>query len=302
MEYITELEKLCFKQNSNLYKVPTPSHLATFAALVSTLLSGNVTDAAKQADAIDYLLIKYVDIPSGLVFYGLEEKLVDGKFTYGWGSYFLNRSYTSNALIEAPHPLFDQYTPQMAAHIFRESRSKGFLLAGSHRYANGRDANDKDFADVAHLKKSIFQEVHKAWLGSTGSVVTFQIHGYSASNSSHRKIPSGVDIVLSNGDGSLSNEILALDQLLEDKGFDTCAYNTLSVTDLRNKQVNGVSVSGDAFQSLGATSNTQGQYSRSLKRTFVHIEMESEIRSDSNKRNLAANVIAQAISNSVLID
>ncbi|WP_460205894.1 hypothetical protein [Scytonema sp. NUACC21] len=302
MEYVTELEKLCFEQDSNLYRVPTPSQLATFAALASTLLSGSITDLAQQADAIGYCLIKYADIPSGLVFYGLEAKLVDSKPTHGWGSYFLNRSYTSKALIEAPHPSFDRYTPEMAARIFRESRSKGFLLAGTHRYSNGRDPSNKDFADVAHVKESIFQEVHKVWIGSTDSVVTFQIHGYKASNSSHHKIPLGVNFIISNGDGSLSNEVLTLDRLLEDKGFDARAYNTLSVKDPRNIQVNGVGVSGDTFESLRATSNIQGQYSRSLKKTFVHIEIESKVRSNSEQRNLAADIIAQAILNSASID
>ena len=100
--------------------------------------------------------------------------------------------------------------------------------------------------------------------------------------------------MLSNGDGSISDEIIRLDGLFEAEGFLTYAYNTLPVGDPLNVLVNG-GVSGATFSSLAATTNVQGIYTRSLGGTFVHVELEQSIRFDMGNRDLAATAIANAI-------
>jgi len=160
-------------------------------------------------------------------------------------------------------------------------------MAGAHRNANGTGT-----ADVAHLADSIFQEVHKAWVGPAAQTVAWQIHGYKGSN--HPSIPAGTDAVLSAGDGGVSSEILRLDVAFADWGFLCYAYNTLDPSDPLNVAVNET-YPGTTFSSLGATTNVQGIYSNSLGGSFVHVELEQSIRFDAWNRSSAAQLIAGAV-------
>jgi hypothetical protein len=49
------------------------------------------------------------------------------------------------------------------------------------------------------------------------------------------------------------------------------------------------------FTSLAATQNEQGRLSRSLGGAFVHVELETSIRSKEDMREAAASVIASAM-------
>lgn len=132
----------------------------------------------------------------------------------------------------------------------------------------------------------------------------WQIHGFSLDN--HPSFPAGTDVVLSNGDGGVSQEIKNLDAALEAVNFinDTqtlsFAYNTLDVSDPDNQAVNG-NVDGSDFSPLGGTLNVQGIHTRSIGGTFVHIELEQSIRLDGtlqedlDNRELAGIAIAGAI-------
>jgi hypothetical protein len=60
-----------------------------------------------------------------------------------------------------PHVLFDQNTEPIGAKVFQRAGSRGFILAGAQRNADGQGT-----ADVAHLSNTIFYAVHQAWNGA----------------------------------------------------------------------------------------------------------------------------------------
>lgn len=286
VDKVEALKDLAFDVGTGPYVAPTVGERASFATLAGTLRSENLILAETQAAALDYDLVEYTDNVSGNVYHGLTEQLVLGEQTRGWGSYFVNFNADTTPLIEVPHPRFDTRTWEIGALVFRQADAQAFLMAGAHRNTDGLGT-----ADVAHLPTSIFHEVHQTWNGLGGQNVPWSIHGF---NDANHAFPAGTDVVLSNGDGSVSSEVIALDAEFEGEGFLTFAYNTLPALDPVNVIVNGVE-DGTTFSSLAATTNVQGIYSRGIGGRFVHIEMEQSIRFNANNRQLAANAISAAL-------
>ena len=281
------LRNLSFTSGSNDYVAPTVGQQSNFRDLASSLLTSNVGMADVQAAALNYELVQYTDLPSGQVYLGVREILSMGNQTLGWGSYFVNQGYSSNVLLEVPHPRFDTNSWDIAARTFRQSEARGYLMAGAHRNANGSGT-----ADVAHKTDTIFHQVHEVWNGLNGETPAWSIHGFAIAN--HPTFPTGTDVVNSNGDGGVSSEVVSIDGNFEDQGFLSHAYNTLHDLDPLNVAVNEA-VSGGTFSGLGATTNVQGIYSRGIGGVFVHIEMEQSIRFDETNRQLAADAITASL-------
>ena len=284
VSHVESLRDLTFISGSNDYVAPTIAQRDNFALAAATLLSGDIATAETQAAVVNYDVVQYTDNVSTDVYYGLRERI--NASTRGWGSYFVNLNAAHEVLVEAPHPRFDTRSWEVVARAFRDSDARGFMMAGAHRNANGLGT-----ADVAHLSESIFQEVHKAWVGGSAERTTYSIHGFDDANHS---FPAGTDAVLSSGDGLVSTFVSALDDQLDAAGFLSYAYNTLDVNDPANVDVNEAVV-GTTFTSLGGTTNVQGVYSRSLGGDFVHVELEQSIRFDSGNRTIAAGALSSAI-------
>lgn len=284
---VSDLKSKVFAANSGLYVVPSAQQRSDFSLLAGAVRAGNDAQADLLAAPLGYEVVRYTDQVSADIYLGVREILVGGEQTVGWGSYFVNLSFATDVLIEAPHPLFDTNTPEIAARVFRDSAARGFLMAGAHRNANGEGT-----ADVAHLAESVFQEVHKVFNGPGALTTGYSIHGFNLAN--HGAFPPGTDVVASNGDGGIGAGIVALDLGFESRGFDLYAYNTLAANDPLNQAVNG-GIPGPTFSGLGGTTNQQGQYSRGLGGKFVHIEMEQSIRFNASNRVAAAAAITEAI-------
>ncbi len=284
---VQRLKNLAFGANSNLYVPPTTAQTASFLTLALDVRAGNYDQAETEANSLNYTLTDFSDTGTGRSYYELTENLVGGKQTLGWGSYFYNPSFAADALVEVPHTLADINTEDIGSQTFQYANARGFLMAGAHRDANGTGT-----ADVAHLDTSIFLAVHEAWNGPTGATTAWQIHGFDPSE--HTDFPANTAAVLSDGAGNVGNRQIALDSQFEARGFQTYVYDTLATNDPKNVQVNG-SVSGSTFSSLGATTNVEGQYSRSIGGTFVHDEMSTIIRDSATNRSAAAHAIAAAI-------
>ncbi len=282
---LKKIKKFALPKNSNLYQPPTTNDLESFKVLANALISLDIDTALNKASDINYELVRFVDTPTQQVLYGLREKHIDNYPMRGWGSYFINVSYKTDALIEIPHILFDLFSEEIGAKVFLMSAARGVLIAGAHRNANGTGT-----ADVCNPIKSIFQEVHKAWVLS--KTKTWQIHGFSISTKS--KLPVITQSVLSSGQSNVSTEVLDLSKRMNNRGFLTHIYNKLSGSALLNQLVNQ-NVAGTAFSHLGATENVQGIYCRSLGNPFIHVELDKSIRFSTTERDVVARVIADSI-------
>ncbi len=282
---VNRLKRLAIPKDSNRYQPPTADELKSFSSLANALLSQDFNGVLNKANALNYELVQFFDTPTGQVLYGVREKLVQGRTTRGWGSYFINPACRTNALVEVPHVLFDRFSEEIGAKTFLISAAYGFLIAGAHRNANGIGT-----ADVCHSISSVFQEVHKAWV--LPKIKTWQIHGFGILT--RPTLPNGTQSVLSDGQGTVSSEVLDLSQRMNAQGFQSYIYNQSLASPLLDQQVNQ-GVAGTTFSHLGGTRNKQGIYCHSIAESFIHIELDQSIRDNSAYRDVVARIIAGSI-------
>jgi hypothetical protein len=282
---IKRLKQIAPAKHSHQYRPPNTKELETFRALADALHANNLNRAAKLANQLNYCLIRFREQSTQQSLLGLLEKRTEPETMRGWGSYFLNPSANTNALTEAPHILFDRFTPEIAAQVFLFSHARGLLMGGAHRNANGAGS-----ADVCDPIGSIFQAVHESWSGDGAK--TWQIHGFS--NPATKGFPETTQIVLSTGEGNISNEILVLEETLEKQGFSAYVYNELSADSAMNRKLNG-DAAGTVFSPLSGTQNVQGRYNRQIGIPFLHLEIESRIRTSNQRREKVASTIANAM-------
>jgi hypothetical protein len=127
-------------------------------------------------------------------------------------------------------------------------------MAGTHRYANGTNPRP---ADVAHNTQNMFHVVHE--VVSPQSQHAMQVHGFSRSNH-----PGYPDVVLSNGTPNPGPILDTLAQEIMSEGY------TVGIFD------------GVHYTSLGATTNSQGQFSNTNGYSFIHMELEYFIRASAS--------------------
>jgi hypothetical protein len=286
LQEIDRLKQLAIPKESYLYQPPTAEELNQFTMLAKAFIAHNWQEANNLANEVGYELIKFFALPTKQAFYGLRENRSPDRSQRGWGSYFLNPNYRVNALLEAPHLLFDRFSEEIAARIFLLSCARGFLLAGAHRNANGFNT-----ADVCNPINSIFQIVHQAWVDA--GMKTWQIHGFELADK--LTFPADTLAVLSDGRGEVSPEIKNLSRVLRKTGLQAYVYNTLPPSSPLNQEING-KVSGQIFSPLGGSQNVQGIYSALQKRAFIHVELGKQLRRHKTERERVAKLIANSIS------
>lgn len=256
--------------------------LNAFRHVAAAMAWGDIHDAARHAEELDYEIVRFVDDATQRRYYVLRENLRAGRISRGWGSYIINPDSRIDAVVEAPHPLADAQTPEIGAAVFVQSGARGYLLAGAHRLK----------ADVPDLVDSVFHQVHTAWIGPAGRVAAWQIHGFASYKHS---FPHGAHVIASTGDGGIAPEVASLDAICEDQGLTSYVFNDRPAESKANKRLNG-DVPGVTFSALAATANEQGRLSRSLGGSFVHVELESRVRMDAVQAERASMVIAAAMS------
>ncbi len=239
------------QMNSDDYIPPTESERDLFGQAIRAIISDSLARAEALADTLNYELYDWLNSADNRRYYVWEEKNSDA--FKGWGTFIFNPQARQDIAIEIPHPLWDSYTWQVGIEYFLRNQPRYFLMAGTHRYANGRDPAP---ADVAHNKVNNFHVMHREIAPLVAH--TLQIHGFSRDgNDNYSDYP---DVVLSNGTPEPSDIL------------DTLAMN------LRNSGYSAGIFDGEDYGYLGATTNTQGRYSNGEKFSFIHMELEYFIR------------------------
>lgn len=291
---IDRQKSLAFGNASNLYVQPTAAQQTAFQQLAAELWTGNYqgigsTALDAQAAGLGYEHVRFNDTDTGQVYYGLREVLVNGAQTKGWGNFWANFGAASDALVEVPHTLFDINTEDLGARTFQSSASRGFIMAGAHRNANGFGT-----ADVARVAGgSMFNVVHQAWNGTAAQTTAWQIHGFDLDGIP--SFPADTGLVVSNGDGQINQPTRDLNVRFEHVHSAECyAYNTLSPTNPLNVEINN-GIDGRTFDDLGATGNDQGEYSRAIGGAFMHVEFDQPYRFETTNRILTSQVLSDSI-------
>ena len=293
--HAAELKTRIAQRDSQGYLVPSQQQRADFRSLANELWNASsiadLQGLTSDAEAIGYDVLSLT--AGDDTYFGLQESNTIAQ-PKGWGSFLLRQGAAGNALIEVAHPLADINTLEISAQAFADSDSRGFLIAGAHRNANGQDT-----ADVAHLDESIFQEVHQSFAENAAEVSVWQIHGFDIDI--HPELPNYSDAIVSAGTGDVTEILLGLDQRIDDLegDWDSFSFNTLDVDDPLNVATNG-DIAGNTFSLLAATTNIQQLHTTSIGGQFVHIELEQSFRIDGGEsaRQLIAQTIADSISSS----
>jgi hypothetical protein len=249
------------------------STMSTIFGLIDTGVSqndaGSILSASNVATQLKYQLIPVNDSATGNKYYVLMENTTVNR---GWGSYLFTAERspsTTPVIIEAPHPVTDFNSQQIAYAIFTSAypHVTALLVSGVERTfgPNGQ-------TDMAHRTQSIFETAHEAFT-KFGSVA-IQIHGFDASHH-----PTEPLVVLSDGDGGMNGALQAVASNLE------AAKLSVGIFD------------GFTHEKLGAQRNVQGRYARTFGAGFVHSEISSIIVYNDTLITKYENSLTQSILN-----
>ena len=241
-------------EGSSAFVQPGEDDVATVVEAARAALAGKLRTANQELAPLGYQVVNFRDAPTGGHHLVFRERAPCQRC---WGLFILNRSPAArDIVVEAPHPLWDQFTPEMGIQAYLRLDARAFLMAGAHRYANGRDS---PVSDMARNPRSVFQGVHELLTDQNSQVL--QYHGFDESD--HRDYP---DVVLSDGGPRPHAGLSAMKSAIEAQGARAGIYD------------------GRHWPELGATDNPQGQQSRSIGARFYHMEHDYAIRKDPARR------------------
>jgi hypothetical protein len=254
VQVISDIRDAMPGMGSNKFFIPTTAQLSAFDSIFQDLKSKNYSVISAKAAVYGYQFIKFIHTATGDTVYLLKETI---PVVRGWGTYIYDPRASNDLTIEAPHPIWDTNTWELAIRLFVRIEAQWFILAGTHRYANSDSSSD-----MAHVTQSVFHTCHKR----TGTSSAIQIHGFSKSNVG---IPGYPDVVISNGTLNPPVILYTLKTDYEEKEFTAGVFSTATYSMLGN---------------LGATTNKQGQWSNANGKLFVHIEHDYPLRTNAAKQ------------------
>lgn len=236
------------RAGSGGYTTPSPQEVEAVAAAWKKIASGDTRTAARLIEPFGYSL----------------EARGRTAIIEGPGGLFVHRSGAADLVIEAPHPLADWATEEVAADLFSQTSAAVLLVAGAHRSAGAGDS-----ADVAHREDTVFHALHMA---ASESRVTVQVHGFADTTA------PGFDVVLSNG--GPPSALTALVNAAMQKSFESCLWTPATT---------------GACAALSARSNAQARHARRTNREFIHVELSRSVREAPGARREAIALLASAL-------
>lgn len=253
-------------EDSNGYVDPTPSEADRMLAAVDRALAGDLGPAAALLDRFDYDLLVFDDPESGGAHLMLRERR---PLRRGWGLLLLNTTPAParEAMVQVPHPIWDALSPELGLELYRRLGARHFMMAGAHRWANGRGSL---VSDVARNPRSLFHRLHQQLAGPQTAVL--QVHGFN-----HQSYPDYPDVVLSNGSPEPHAALRRLGDAIERRGERAGVFD------------------GRSWAKLGATLNQQGRHTRAIGGRFYHLELRYRIRKDPLRRAALIEAIAEAV-------
>jgi hypothetical protein len=253
-EFVTAFKETLPGLDSQGFRQPEPPELEQLMAALETALTGQPSAALPGLDRFDYDLLHFEDATSGASHLMLRERQ---PMQRGWGLLLVNLAPTARrALIEVPHPIWDSKTPELAIEAYLGLEASHFLMAGAHRFANGRPS---PVSDMARNLNSLFMALHRRLADAV--TPTLQYHGFHAD--SHPGYPN---IVLSNGSPDPHPELFTLQAAFEAAGESGGVFDGRQWTD------------------LGATNNPQAAHTRALGGRFYHLEHRYGVRARPHRR------------------
>jgi hypothetical protein len=194
----------------------------------------------------------------------------------GLGTFIVDPLAERELVHSAPHPLTDETTEQQALRLFRETRSRGYLLSGVPRRASSIVSDCQSgsmVSDAAHEDTHLFHAAtaELAAFYGTRDFTIFQWHGMSATTC------PGVNAYMTYG---VAGAPAAGSKLLQLRDAMRVAHPTW-----------GLHTPGSASCSMGGTTNVEGRLINGVAATkvcgtgtstasqrFIHIEQQPGYR------------------------
>lgn len=241
------------------FVIPSASDQEKFAEIIDLITLNQFSKADSVAKLTGYVIYKWKDTSDDdKIYYILIEPSADvkGGISLGWGTYIYNENGSNKVVVEVPHPIWDTNTWEVGFRGYQQTNAKFFLMAGTHRYANGKDPAP---ADPAHNTQNVFYTVHTR-IANTAEHV-FQFHGFNSSNDIYNGYPN---VILSNGTSSPSQILNDFKNEINVEGFSVGIFDGIN------------------YSLLGATTNTEGKWSNQQNLSFIHCEIDYFIRTNVN--------------------
>jgi hypothetical protein len=261
VDLITDIRQHMPGMNSEKFVIPTDEQMNEFKGLFTSLNNMSFSQIQTSLSQYGYTFYNYYNTPSGDSLYVFKENY---PIQRGWGTFILNVKADTHVAIECPHPLWDTNSEILGIKVFIQSKARWYFLAGTHRYANSDNSSDP-----AHVTQCIFHCAHTTFDPDTA----VQIHGFD--KSSYVNYP---DVVISNGTLYPPSPLYKIRDSYVSQGFTAGVFSMSSYADL--------------YQ-LGATTNTQGQWSNAHNKLFIHIEHDYPLRNNEIKMNKVISVLVE---------
>ena len=198
-------------------RFPTDAELAMSRRALRLLLSGR-TKPARELYAL--LGFQVLDLQEAGRRLHLVLELA-GPALRGWGFYAVNpRPRRRSLVLEAPHPVHDRHTGELAAELFERLGARALLIATTYRCASklptecqGRTGACRQVwgrgryrrSDRAHATNTLFHAAHRELLEGEAGTVAVQVHGFGRRPGRRRHIVLSDGTRLPGRRASLSN-------------------------------------------------------------------------------------------------
>jgi hypothetical protein len=243
-----------------LYREPTPAEAAQGVTGVRRLgIAG--ADAASQLTPLGFTITTGIDSITKRPY---TLAVNEPGTVRAWGAYLLDLTEPVGLLIGVPHPVLDANTELMGLHHWRAVPGSLLMVAGAHPGAAA------GLADVTLQTGSFFHQVASSY--ATNRIPQLQWHGYADATA------PGLTQVISAGQATVGTAIKRGSTELAAAGF------TVG---------NGWDSSGSGTP-VTATTNVQGIDAANKNSTFISVENNATVRSDSALRAKAVTALVAA--------
>ncbi|EHN09296.1 hypothetical protein PAI11_38430 [Patulibacter medicamentivorans] len=257
------------------YDVPTVAEADTMADAYAAIRQGKLSQAATLAAPLKYDVVRFHDTAVARDYVLLRERQnPNASWPHAWGLYVhAPDAVLWDAVVEAPHPLFDTHTFDIAVRLMRDARAADLLLAGTHRNANAATLPSGDkVADVAHAPGSVFQAINQVVVDA--NVVVTQLHGFAEDRPAACK-----EVAVSAGVSTPHDVVTTAAQKLIAQGLTVFTFSGTT-----------------CGAPLAGTENVQGDATRAAGGRFLHVELREHVRGSATSRAKVAAGISGALS------
>lgn len=227
-------------------------------------------------------------------------------YKHGGGGYVVKDSASLPIIVQCPHTYFDEYSLDLGWELFKRARAKEFFFNTAHRYLPVSGAAPGDFpADAAHHTNSLFEAMTEGTVFGPGWNVV-QVHGFSSRANTAMVLSSGAHVTGNFLVNRAYNNLVPImggivKRYPEDMSSETAGTSLMDVINRTyDSYYSGVAAPAHPkSEELGATTNVQGQYIRSVGSQFLHVEMSHDLRIKLMSDPYLRGQILQALANAL---